>query len=32
MKILLVSGGVEQRLTGLSDHPPIGAVFDIRKK
>ena len=32
MGISLISGGVDQRLLGLSDHPPIGAVFDIRKK
>jgi hypothetical protein len=32
MKISLISGGVEQKLLGLSDHPPISALFDIRKK
>ena len=32
MEILLISGGGDQGLSGLSDHPPIGAVFDIRKK
>jgi endonuclease/exonuclease/phosphatase (EEP) superfamily protein YafD len=32
MGILLISGGVDQKLSGLSDHSPIGAIFDIRKK
>ena len=32
IEILLVNGGVNQELLGTSDHPPIEALFDIRKK
>ena len=32
MKISLLSSGVDENLLGLSDHPPIKGLFDIRKK
>ena len=32
IEILLIDGGINQELLGSSDHPPIGALFDIRKK
>ena len=32
LDISLISGGVDESLLGLSDHPPIKALFDIRKK
>ena len=30
--ILLIESGINYSLLGLSDHPPVRALFDIRKK
>ena len=32
VEVSLINGGVNQDLLGLSDHPPISGLFNIRKK